>query len=152
MFSKKCDQLFTKLGDHQIMCLATSLYDIVTARSMSIIIYNRKFYFQTDSNFVKYKQLCGNQRAALCWNNIQIEGICKEIGSPLSPKNLFFVNLGKHYFNGTFEMYSAMKGEVLFELEPIKVSVWDCDDDKPFQELFDFQNQTYHKEYYHITE
>lgn len=45
-----------------------------------------------------------------------------------------------------------MKDEVLFELEPIKVSVWDYDNDKPFQEFFDFQNQTYHKEYYHITE
>ena len=44
MFTQKLNELFSKLGNHSIMCLATSFNDKVTARSMSIIIYNNKFY------------------------------------------------------------------------------------------------------------
>jgi uncharacterized pyridoxamine 5'-phosphate oxidase family protein len=65
MFTQKLNELFSKLGNHSIMCLATSFNDKVTARSMSIIIYNNKFYFQTDTNFQKFEQIKNNHNVAL---------------------------------------------------------------------------------------
>lgn len=42
-----------------------------------------KLYFQTDNTFKKYNQLKGNNKVALCIDNIQIEGECTELGHPL---------------------------------------------------------------------
>ena len=151
MFTEKCNQLFSALGDNKIMCLATSQSDYVTARSMSVIIYNDKFYFQTDTKFIKYKQICSNPHVALCINNIQIEGLCKEMGSPLLLQNSFFADLYRQHFGGSFEKYSALRSEVLFEVDPVKISIWNYDDKKPYQEFFDFSEKSYKKEYYKLT-
>lgn len=150
MFAQKLNELFCKLGNHSIMCLATSLDNKVTARSMSIIIYDNKFYFQTDTNFQKAEQIKNNNNVALCCNNIQIEGVCKVLGHPLLGINSFFSDLYKKYYEGSFSKYSSLKDEILFEVMPSKISVWDYDDGKPYQEFFNFQDNTYQKVYYAI--
>ena len=45
MFAEKAAVLFKNLGESKVMVLATSKSDIVTARSMSFIIHDQKFYF-----------------------------------------------------------------------------------------------------------
>ena len=150
MFTQKLNELFSKLGNHSIMCLATSFNDKVTARSMSIIIYNNKFYFQTDTNFQKFEQIKNNHNVALCCNNIQIEGVCTALGHPLLDSNSFFSDLYKKYYESSFLKYSSLKDEILFEVIPSKISVWDYDDGKPYQEFFVIQDNTYQKVYYTI--
>ena len=150
MFLQNSEQLFAKLSDHAIMCLATSQNNIVTARSISVIIYEQKFYFQSDINFLKYQQIKVNPNVALCYNNVQIEGVCKAIGHPLFPENNFFTNLYKQHYKGSFEKYSGLKDEMLFEIMPSKISVWDYEDEKPYQEFYNFHDKSYCKEYYTI--
>ena len=71
-----------EFGKGKKMVLSTSLQDHVTSRMMSVVQREGIFYFQTDSEMRKYKQLSGNPRVALCIENIQIEGLCREIGRP----------------------------------------------------------------------
>ena len=152
MFSGKSTELFTMLGEAKIMCLATSDKNRVSARSMSVIIYDKKLYFQTDKRFLKYSQLTENPRAALCWSNVQLEGVCEELGHFSASSNEFFAERFKKHYKGSYEAYSHLKSEVVFELSPTLVTVWDYDEGRPFREFYDFSAQTYAKEYYDCTE
>ncbi len=62
------------------------LFDFVTSRMMSIIIINNEFYFQTDKAFRKYEQLQKNSNVSLWIDNVVVEGVYKEIGSPIDDK------------------------------------------------------------------
>ena len=148
IFSKTVQQLFAHLGDHQVMCLATSANGRVTARSMSFIITGGKCYFQTNIHMPKYRQIAVNHNVAVCWQNVQIEGVCRELGSPSLAQNSFFTALFRKYYPSPYEKYSGMDGETVFEVTPVRISVWDYENGNPYQEFWNFEKQTYRKEYY----
>lgn len=145
-FEVKCQALFNQIGNHKTMVLSTSLNDRVTSRMMSTIIIGDKFYFQTDVTFRKYKQIQGNPSVALCADNIQIEGICREIGYPQD--NAEFCELYSKHFSVSYELYSRLKNERLFAVSPIYIQRWIYEDDRPFVEIFDFLNRVYKKKAY----
>ncbi len=150
MFNEKTERLFETLGDHKFMVLATSKNDHVTARTMSFIIYDKRFYFQTELTLVKTEQLAANQNAAICCSNYQIEGTCREIGHPCKPQNNFFLDLFKRHFEGSYHAYSHLDNERVYEVTPLKITVWDYDAGKPYRDYYDFETKTYRREYYHI--
>lgn len=108
----KLNQVYDQIGDHAKMVLATSCNDKVSARKMSFIIENGLFYFQTDHTFRKYQDIKENNQVALCLDNIQIEGICEELGCPLDYIN--FINQFKKYFFSSYEAYSSLSSEQLY--------------------------------------
>ena len=65
-FGEAYEKLWKELGVNKKMVLSSSFENIVTSRTMSSIILNEKFYFQTDKAFRKYSQLKGNCNVALC--------------------------------------------------------------------------------------
>ena len=148
MFHSRLQEIYEKLGESQIMCLATSNEDRVTARSMSVIMMDQKFYFQTDRQFLKYDQIIKNPKVALCFHNIQIEGVCKELGHPLSVENSGFTNRYKEFFQGSFEKYSHTENEVVLVVQPKLISLWCYENGQPYQEFLDFENKTYSRSNY----
>lgn len=80
LYTNKYIEIYQQIGDHAKIVLATSYQDKVSVRTMSFVIMNGLFYFQTDNTFRKYQDIKGNENVGLCLDNIQIEGICKEIG------------------------------------------------------------------------
>lgn len=149
MFKEQVKVLFEKIGSNKKMCLATSKDDIVTARFMSVITVNQKLYFQTDKNFNKYQQIIRNPNIALSYSNISITGKCCEIGRPMDEKNYFFACLFEKYYKGSFDSYSHLESERLFEVIPTTITVWDYDKyGKAYREYYDFNEQTYKIEYY----
>jgi len=143
MFNVQCDLLFEQIGECNKMVLSTSLHDKVTSRMMSVIITNKLFYFQTDKNSRKYEQLQRNHNASLCMDNIQIEGICIEIGHPLD--NKVFSELYKEHFKGSYDRYSSLQNERLFELKPLHIQKWIYGDSEPYVETYDFDKNLYEK-------
>ena len=79
-FEAHMQNFFQEFGSGRHMVLSTSLHDHVTSRMMSVIQMDGLFWFQTDRHFRKYRQLAENPRVALCADNIQIEGLCREAG------------------------------------------------------------------------
>jgi len=148
MLSEQLKSLFQTLGKSRTMSLATSADSWVTVRSMSFILSNQKLYFQTDKNSIKYKQIQNNNKVAVCWDNVQLEGTCTELGHPLSPKNSFFAKKYSLCFPRAFEKYSGMKDEVLFEITPTRITLWKYENGEPYREFFDCKNNTYKKEFY----
>ena len=82
-YQQKYTEIFQQIGDHAKLVLATSLNNKVSARTMSFVILEGSLYFQTDKGMRKYQDIKGNPNVALCFSNIQLEGICEEIGRPI---------------------------------------------------------------------
>lgn len=141
MFEEEYMKFWKTFGKAKKMVLSTSLNDIVTSRTMSIVILNRKLYFQTDNTFRKYNQLKSNPQVALCVDNIQIEGQCTEIGIPSD--NDDFCNAYKELFSGSYNRYTKLKNERLFIVIPTFIERWVYIDGIPYMEIFDIENKNY---------
>lgn len=148
LFTRNLEAFFRRAGNAEKMVLATSADNRVTARTMSCIIHEKTIYFQTDRNFLKYRQIISNPRVALCSGNTQIEGIAREIGHPLDPENAFFASLYRHYYERSFALYSPLPNEVLINVEPEKITLWAYDEGKPYRDFFDIPERSYSREYY----
>lgn len=145
-FELELENFFAQIKDHERMVLSTSLNDKVTSRMMSIIVMDGRFYFQTDMTFRKYEQLKHNTRVALCSNNIQIEGLCEEIGRPVENTN--FCLLYHQYFSDSYDRYTKLDNERLFVVSPIYIQEWIYEKGKPFVKMFDFTKETFTKKAY----
>ncbi|MBR6090302.1 MAG: pyridoxamine 5'-phosphate oxidase family protein [Anaerolineaceae bacterium] len=128
-------KFWREFGDHRLMVLSTSLQDVVTSRMISAAAIDRKLFFQTDTGSRKYAQLKENPHAALCIDNIQIEGICRETGHPA--EDPAFCELYKKSFPGSYDRYTNLQSERLFCLEPAFIERWVYIDGKPYVEKFD---------------
>lgn len=145
-FKKSISTFFEQLGEYKLMVLSTSLNNNVSSRMMSIVVLNGKFYFQTDKTLRKYEQLLGNKNVALCIDNIQIEGTCREIGTP--SESPVFCELFETYYKSSYDNYSLLQDERLFEVTPVFIERWIYEDGKPFIETFDFHMEIYQKDTY----
>lgn len=145
-FREMYEKFWKELGLNKKMVVSSSFENIVTSRTMSIIILNENFYFQTDKTLRKYSQLKGNCNVALCTDNIQIEGICSELGHP--NVNTEFCEAYKKYFPNFYNRYSSLKNERLFHVTPTFIERWKYIDEIPYIETFDIINKKYMLEQY----
>lgn len=123
------------------MVLSTSENNRVSSRMMSVVQIDGIFYFQTDITMNKYHQIIANKNVALCIDNIQIEGICEEIGHPL--KNDAFCDVFKECFKGSYDAYSSLKNERLFSVKPLHIECWIYKGAVPYIETFDMNSKQY---------
>lgn len=145
-FSDKIKLFLSDFGKGRKMVLSTSENNRVSSRMMSVVQIDGIFYFQTDIKMNKYHQIIANNNVALCIDNIQIEGICEEIGHPL--KNDVFCNAFKECFKGSYDAYSSLKNERLFSVKPLYIERWIYKDAVPYIETFDMNSQQYSFERY----
>lgn len=138
-FSQKYGTFLSEFGKGRKMVLSTSENNRVSSRMMSVVQIDGIFFFQTDITFNKYHQIISDPNVALCIDNIQIEGICEEIGHPL--KFTPFCNVFQECFKGSFDAYSSLENERLFAVKPIYVERWIYKDGVPYIETFDKKTQ-----------
>lgn len=141
MFEEEYLKFWQEFGKSKKMVLSTSLNDIVTSRTMSIINLNNILYFQTDHTFRKYDQLKNNIHVALCIDNIQIEGSCNEIGKPI--ENEDFCNAYRECFTSSFNRYTMLNNERLFAVIPTFIERWVYINNFPYMQIFDIKNRKY---------
>lgn len=137
-----------KIARH--MVLATSNNDIVSSRMMCVVEIDGNFYFQTDKKFRKYNELINNPNVSLCIDNIQIEGIVKEMGKPKD--NIDFINVFKKHFEGSYKAYSMLEDERLFKITPSRIERWKYIENTPYIEVFNLINNEYKLEKYNINQ
>ena len=146
IFEEKYDAFLREFAKGKTMVLSTSENDKVSSRMMSVVCIGGEFYFQTDRTFRKYRQLAANPHVALCIDNIQIEGICRELGHPMDDPE--FCAAFKECFAGSFRAYSSLENERLFAVKPSYIERWIYSKGVPFLEIFDMERQTYELEEY----
>ena len=124
------------------MALATSLNDHVMVRNVSVIIHEEKILFKTDKNFRKTQQLIENPQVAICYWGVQIEGIAVNHGLVVEQPNTDFQELYQKYWEKSYNAYPHKNSEILIEIVPKLVEIWDQDEeDKGFQLLIDFEQE-----------
>ncbi len=140
-FPKKYSAFLSEFGQGRKMVLSTSESGKVSSRMMSVVCIDGIFYFQTDIMLRKYNQLISNPNAALCIDNIQIEGVCEELGHPLD--NPRFCGCFRECFMGSYDAYTSLENERLFALKPDFIQRWLYLNSVPHIEKFDFKTHTY---------
>ena len=138
-----------KLGDWKIMALASCVDNYPMVRNVSCIFYNDKIYFKTDKNFRKTHQLYQNPRVAMCWNGTQVEGDAKVVGLVVDEPGRVFEKKYKELLWQSYNAYSHVDTEILVEVTPRFVEIWDEDKDRnAFQIFIDFDaNNVEFKQY-----
>ena len=149
-YNKKLQEVLEEIGVAKKMVLATSIKDIVSARTVSIIYFEGKFYFQTDATMDKAKEIAQNPNVALSFDGVQIRGICKEVGHPLIASNEKFLNLFKEKYSNAYSKYSHLDNERVFEVTPRYIKVWKYIEDTPHIEILDCENERYNLIKYQI--
>lgn len=139
-FQTAVEHFYQKLGQKKIMALATSLNDHVMVRNVSVIIHEGKILFKTDKNFRKTQQLIENPRVAICYWGVQIEGIAVNHGLVVDQADCSFQELYQKYWEKSYNAYPHKDSEILIEIVPKLVEIWDqYEEDKGFQLFIDFE-------------
>lgn len=134
--------MFEQLGDFKIMALASSLNDYVMVRNVSCLFYDNKIYFKTDKNFRKTKQLMENPQVAMCWSGVQIEGTASNKGLVTEEPGHRFEKGYQKYLWESYNKYSHTDTEILIEVTPKYVEVWDTSEDGfAYQMFIDFDKK-----------
>lgn len=142
-FPQAVDLMFEKLGESKIMALASSVNDYVMVRNVSCLFYDNKVWFKTDKNFRKTQQLYQNPRVALCWSGVQIEGVAENKGLVVEEPGRRFEGLYKKYLWGSYNKYSHEDTEIIIEVSPKFVEIWDTSEDNYAYQIFiDFEKET----------
>lgn len=142
-FQQAVDLMFEKLGESKIMALASSVNDYVMVRNVSCLFYDNKVWFKTDKNFRKTQQLYQNPRVALCWSGVQIEGVAENKGLVVEEPGRRFEELYKKYLWGSYNKYSHEDTEIIIEVSPKFVEIWDTSEDNYAYQIFiDFDKET----------
>lgn len=142
-FPQAVEIMFQKLGDWKIMALASSVNDYVMVRNVSCLFYDGKVWFKSDKNFRKTQQLFQNPHVALCWSGVQIEGLAANRGLVVDEPDLRFQKLYKEFLWGSYNKYSHEDSEIIIEVTPKFVEIWDTSEDNYAYQLFlDFDRQT----------
>ena len=135
--------MFDKLGDWKIMALASSVNDYVMVRNVSCLFYDNKVWFKTDKNFRKTQQLYQNPHVALCWSGVQIEGVAENKGLVVEEPGRRFEALYKKHLWGSYNKYSHEDTEIIIEVSPKFVEIWDTSEDNYAYQIFiDFEQET----------
>ena len=134
--------MFDKLGDSKIMALASSVNDYVMVRNVSCLFYDNRVWFKTNKNFRKTQQLFANPHVALCWSGVQIEGLAENKGLVVDEPDRRFETLYKKHLWGSYNKYSHEDTEIIIEVTPKFVEIWDTSEDNyAFQIFIDFDKQ-----------
>ncbi len=124
------------------MALATSVDDYPMVRNVSCLFYHDKIYFKTDKNFRKTRQLYENPRVAMRWNGVQVEGIAAIKGLVIEEEGRIFEQLYKKFLWQSYNAYSHEDTEILVEVTPKFVEIWDEDENRnAFQLFLDFDTE-----------
>ncbi len=142
-FAQAVELMFQKLGDCKIMALATAVQDQVMVRNVSCVFYDGKICFKTDKNFRKTQQLFRNPKVAMCWNGVQVEGLAENRGLVVEEPGRRFETLYKKYLWGSYNKYSHEDSEILIQVSPKFVEIWDTSEDNYAYQIFiDFDQQS----------
>ena len=102
-----------------------------------------KIYFKTDKNFRKTQQLFKNPQVAMCFNGVQVEGKAVNKGLVVDEPGRIFEKKYKEFLWQSYNAYSHVDTEILIEVTPEFVEIWDEDQNrKAFQIFIDFKDQS----------
>lgn len=143
IFKKQVQLLFDELRDHAIGALATCYEGKPYVRSVSCVFLGDNIYFQTDRTMEKAIHMKQTPEVSVCFQHIQIQGICDELKHPLHEQSKAFFRVFSDNYPNAASRYSHMDNERVYRITPTKIETWRYIDGTPYQEIFDIESGVY---------
>ena len=84
-----------------------------------------------------------NDKVAMCFNGVQVEGTAKNLGLVVDEPGRIFEKKYKEFLWQSYNAYSHIDTEILIEVTPKFVEIWDEDENRnAFQLFIDFDKET----------
>lgn len=112
-----------RIQSRREMVLATCDKTRVTARTVFCINEGLNVYFVTSKAYLKFKQIQKNNHVALCFDNVQMEGIATFMGHPLDGENERIMELAKGHSG--FMHFTKYKNSILIQITITNVEMWE---------------------------
>lgn len=119
MISKAVETLQEQIGQDKIMVIATRNGEGVAARTVNVYTYNGCFYFITETDSNKYKQICKNKNVAFSIDAIQITGYATPLEHPCSESNKEIANFVEEMLPQQFARYASNPVMRLIKITPV---------------------------------
>lgn len=132
------------LEDAKEVVLSTCSGSHVTSRVVSTACRGTKILFASYRKNTKCVQITENPNVAVCFGNMQIEGVARFMGTPQDPKNAELMALYKEKQAGYYDMVLECKTMVLIEVE-IKRLTWIIPKTILLDRI-DFENRTVYRD------
>ena len=142
-FNEEYEIIKNSIPQKALISLATCVENEVSARTMSAIIIEGLFYFQTDSRSLKASQLSLNANCAIAFNNYEIIGYCENLGHPMKEENKNIFKIFKEQFESAASKYSHIEQEILFCVIPKTIKIWEYTDNGAQIVLCDIKNKKF---------
>ena len=117
--------VYKSIGKSRLISLATCDLSSISCRTISSIIIDGIFYFQSDVNSNKIQQIKKWNNVAISLDNYQFVGHCKFLGHPFSDNNTSIMEIFKQEFPKVVQKYSHLEQELLVEFIPDNIRIWD---------------------------
>jgi uncharacterized pyridoxamine 5'-phosphate oxidase family protein len=118
VFEKAVSVLNKEIGQDKIMALATRKEDGVASRTVNVYTFNGCFYFVTEADSNKYKQILQNDRVALSVDAIQITGQAIMLEHPCDEENGEIVHFIEEQLPKQFARYQENPIMRLIQIVP----------------------------------
>ena len=113
------------LGTVREIVLSTCSNDRVTSRIVDCACYDKTIYFLTWSHHTKCIQIMENPNVALCYKNMQIEGVAEIKGSPLSETNKDYSNKYRAKQPEIYDRFVEYDGMVIVKVDIRSIHSWE---------------------------
>ncbi len=138
-FMQAVGAVMEKINSGNEMVLATRDGDGVAARTISVVVYDNAFYFQTGIDMAKAKEIEKCSNVALCFKGIEIKGICVQVGK-LDETNRWFTDMFKKLYPSAYEKYSHLEQERIYKVTPQIIKSWEYHGNVPSIKIIDFES------------
>lgn len=149
-FIQAVNDVMVKISLGNKMALATRTGDGVAARTVSIIACNNEFYFQTGIDMEKAKEIEKCSNVALCFKEIEIKGLCVQVGKPTDDSNKWFTDLFENLYPSAYEKYSHLEQERIYKITPKVIKSWEYQGNMPGIQVIDFDSHSVSYQVYSI--
>jgi uncharacterized pyridoxamine 5'-phosphate oxidase family protein len=97
-------EMIKEIQKHELVFLATSERELVTNRMVRLVSKGLSFFFLTNVNSRKYKQIMTNPNVAIAAGGLQIEGVASLKGHPQDEENAEFIKAFRESRPEAYEM------------------------------------------------
>lgn len=134
------EKLYKEIGQDRIMALATRNGNGVANRTVNVYNYNDCFYFVTEVNSNKYRQITQNNQVALSVDAIQITGYATPLEHPGDESNRDIVCCIEESLPQQFARYANNPVMRLIKIEPVYAAFISLETGEGF--IIDFSKET----------
>ncbi|MDP4089945.1 MAG: hypothetical protein Q8930_11830 [Bacillota bacterium] len=146
-FSEARKNLLSQFDKSGNVVLSTSLNDVVTSRTVTVIPFNNALYFTSIQRpgAVKMAQIEKNPNVAVCVNTTQITGVASILGLASTEENAEVMAIYKEKLPESYERFAVVPGCTVIKVELTTSKSWKVVDKKLETTTIDFINETIKK-------